>query len=110
MVKKYPKTDMRIFYENMKTLKIEIVESTDSPYASASYNVIENIIRITEDYVESVEDLYHELAHAYHQLYIDNDIPMYRYEFESTALSEAMTNEMIEGLIKEKKIKMPILF
>lgn len=101
IVSKYPNTDMRIFYENMKSLTINEVESDLLPYAAGQYNVIENKITISKDYFLNDEVLYHELAHAYHNLHIGGMMPKYRVETFGYSLEEAMTNKMIEGLVED---------
>ena len=49
MNEKYPNTDMRIFYENMKTLEIEIINNENTKTISASYSTVNNKITIDEE-------------------------------------------------------------
>lgn len=92
MVSKYPNTDMRVFYENMKTLNINIVEPFISKNLLGCYNSFTNTISIRKDCMENKEVFYHELAHAYHMLFLKEVRPIFKGETIGYSLGEAMTN------------------
>lgn len=93
----YPNFDLRIFYENIKTM--EITEYTieefrqafpETPGAVAQYDSSTNKITTIDEV--PIELLYHEMFHATHTLYreINNAVVM-RVE-NNTALNESFTN------------------
>ena len=93
----YPNFDLRIFYENIKTMQITeyTVEEfrqafPEAPGGGAQYNAKTN--RITTIDEVPIEILYHEMFHATHTFYreINNAVVM-RVE-NDTALDESFTN------------------
>lgn len=96
LIKKYPNTDLRILYENIKT--IEILEK-DSNYfeernmsnVSGLYDIKLNQIVIRETSTDTT--LYHELSHVVYSYYRETeDKVIYRITDKGYALGEAMTN------------------
>ena len=94
---KYPNYNLRIFYENIKTMKI--VEYTieefreafpDAIGAGAQYNYALNEI-ITIDEVEW-EVLYHEMFHATNTFYHEQGNLIIRKTEDNVSLNEAMTD------------------
>lgn len=98
---KYPNTDVRIFYENMKDVIVrDVANGSLGKYTAGNYNSYDNIISICEDYKESEQVITHEFAHAYHHWKEDKDLlPKYRNESQGHALDEAMTNKIINGIV-----------
>lgn len=95
-----PNTNLRIFYENVKTMQINeyTIEEfrkkfPQAPGGTAQYNCYLNAIT-TIDY-EDDETLLHELYHAYNNLYFEtSDKVIVRYD-KNTGLNEAMTDKGI---------------
>lgn len=94
-----PNADLRIFYENIKTM--HSVEYTieefrkafpDAPGAGAQYNAKTNTITSIDEV--PIELLYHEMAHAFHYLYREQDNKMIYRKDNNTALDESMTNKV----------------
>lgn len=109
---KYPSTDARIFYENIKNMTVlEIDEIAYSKHAAGTYNSSSNITSIRLDHKNSRQVILHEFAHAYHHWKEDTySLPKYRIECYGHSLDEAMTNKIISGMVKittysqEKKV------
>ena len=109
---KYPNTDNRIFYDNMKNLTIEELEDNEkNKHIAGSYNSLTNVISIknrneteeksTDSNSFENEVIIHELSHAYHCW--SNRRSENRYYRSSTighSLDEAMNNKVIEGLFE----------
>lgn len=98
---KYPNTDARIFYENMKS--VTVVEKTGEKIGkniAGTYNSYDNIVSLREGYTENEEVTTHEFAHSYHHWKEQSLItPKYRIEDFGHSLDEAMTNKVIDGLV-----------
>lgn len=99
---KYPDTDARIFYENMKNVSVKEKPKFLMPKGCAgTYNSLDNIVSLREDYKDSREVIIHELAHSYHHWVEDTVLsPKYRVDPDGNFLDEAMTNKIIDGLVK----------
>lgn len=109
--KEHPNTDNRIFYDNMKTIEVYVLENNDeNKNIGGLYNSYMNIIKVknknivdsSDQYSNSFENeiIMHELAHAYHcwANNTQNQGYIYRSEKIGYSLDEAMTNKVIEGL------------
>ena len=110
---KYPNTDNRIFYDNMKTITInELEDSAKNEYIAGTYNSQYNTINIKNKNVteeKSIDSnsfenqvIIHELAHAYH-CWANNSVvnTVYRSPNIGQSLDEAMNNKVIEGLFED---------
>ena len=98
---KYPNTDNRIFYDNIKTIKVEeLYDNVTNKHLAGYYNMLSNNIKIKREYAESDEVLIHELAHSYHHLVLDGKM---RVEAVGDSLDEAMTNKIIEGMVLQSQ-------
>lgn len=99
----YPNIDLRVFYENVKTL--EIVELTEEEYqekfgnSEANYDSINNRINLSPN--ANLATIYHELAHVMWSFYWPN-FGVYRAS-SNNALNEAMTN-YIKNIISARNI------
>ena len=110
--KEHPNTDNRIFYDNMKTLKIfSLEDNNENQHKCGIYNSYINAIKIKnkntvedtsnkDQYSFENEIILHELAHAYHCWTSKNQDQKYVYRTNTIgySLDEAMTNKVIEGL------------
>ena len=109
---KYPNTDNRIFYDNMKNLTIEELEDNEiNEHTAGTYNSLTNVISIknrneTEEKSTDFnsfenEIIIHELSHAYHcWSNRNNENFYYRSSTIGHSLDEAMNNKVIEGLFE----------
>lgn len=106
LVNKYlevvPNADLRIFYENIKTLKIVEVPDDSAQevlgtFVAGNYNSYDNQINLKEN--ATLEIIYHELAHITESYCGDlgDDLKIYRY-LENHGLNEAMNNKIVELL------------
>lgn len=94
---KYPNTDNRIFYDNIKTLKSEeLDDNVTNKHLAGCYNILSNLIKIKKEYAESDETLLHELSHVYHHINLSGNV---RTETIGESFNEAMTNKVIKGMI-----------
>lgn len=98
---KYPETDMRIYYENMKNMIIRVSnEENMGEHIAGTYNCYSNVTSIRDDHADSRQVVTHEFAHSYHHWKEDDGIfPKYRIDTMGYALDEAMTNKVINGLV-----------
>lgn len=100
----HPTIDLRIFYENIKTLEFVIVDDNyfidlKCKYITGQYNSKTNKILIHEDVDD--ESFYHELSHlldAYYREYEDIIIRKTTPNL-GIALKEAMTNVIADSII-----------
>ena len=89
-----PDIDLRIYYENMKRLKIVIVPNGDTKYADMRnaggwFNAEECTIYLRENFTGVID---HELNHAVHTLHLNKDGTAFMYyETQGHSLAEAMT-------------------
>ena len=91
----YPNIDLRVFYENVKTLEIREVDKNDfhnefNNYSVANYVSDQNRINLSSN--ANLQTIYHELAHAMYSFYW-SEYGVYRATNYS-ALNEAMTNHV----------------
>ena len=91
----YPNIDLRVFYENVKTLEIREVSGEEfheefNNYSVANYESSKNRINLSSN--ANLQTIYHELAHAMWSFYWP-DYGVYRATNYS-ALNEAMTNHV----------------
>lgn len=107
LVSKYlevvPNADLRIFNENIKTLKIVELDEREEKEVlgeniAGNYDALNNQINLQNGYL--LNTIYHELAHTTQEFYyeIDGEKKLYRYK-ENIALNEAMNNKIVELLI-----------
>lgn len=94
---KYPNLDLRIFYENIKTIKMRPIDSTQfseemGKNINGQYNANLNQIIYPENITDEL--FYHELSHTADLFYRENDTTIiYRAPLtKGFALNEAMTN------------------
>ena len=99
---KYPQTDSRIFYENMKGVSVVVVKNDEmNKNIAGTYSSYDNIVSVREDHKDSEQVITHEFAHAYHNWREDTMLyPHYKNETFGFALDEAMTNKIINGIIQ----------
>lgn len=97
---KYPLTDNRIFYDNIKNMRIKkLPDNIIYKHIAGIYEVDYNIIKIKEKWNSNEEVILHELAHSYHHWCSKNDlIGKYRTTILGSSLNEAMTNKVISGI------------
>ena len=95
---KYPLTDNRIFYYNIKDMRIKkLPDNIFYKHIAGIYEVDYNIIKIKEKWNNDEEVILHELAHSYHHWCSKNDLK-YRTTILGSSLDEAMTNKVISGI------------
>ena len=105
ILKKYPNTDNRIFYDNIKTLKIEELEDNeDNKNIAGCYNSGTNTIELKKYSYKSNQVVLHELTHAYHSWTTAfNNENMQTYVIRSEKIGycfdEAMVNKIINGIV-----------
>lgn len=97
---KYPLTDNRIFYDNIKNMRIKkLPDNIIYKHIAGIYEVDYNIIKIKEKWNSNEEVILHELAHSYHHWCSKNDlVGKYRTTILGSSLNEAMTNKVISGI------------
>ena len=97
---KYPLTDNRIFYDNIKNMRIKkLPDNITYKHIVGIYEVDYNIIKIKEKWNSNEEVILHELAHSYHHWCSKNDlVGKYRTTILGSSLNEAMTNKVISGI------------
>lgn len=94
---KHPDANYRVFYENMKTLKINIYSEAEYnklfPIGSeANYDYVVNEINIKEGTSKFI--IAHELAHTYYSIFrVVGNVYIIRRD-RNTALHEGMTDKM----------------
>ena len=111
---KYPNTDNRIFYDNIKTLKVEVLDNEDdNKNIAGAYNCFLNVISVKKSNNENNSNMdnnflenevaMHELYHVYHSWANNNESDKYvcRTSTIGHSLEEAMTNKVIGNLIKD---------
>lgn len=97
---KYPLTDNRIFYDNIKNMRIKkLPDNILYKHLAGIYEVDYNTIKIKEKWNSDEEVILHELAHSYHHWHSKNDlVGTYRTTILGSLLDEAMTNKVISGI------------
>ena len=63
---KYPLTDQRIFYDNLKNMEFKELNDKLFYNVVGTYNSAQNSISFKEGYSDNEEVILHELAHSYH--------------------------------------------
>ena len=99
----YPNIDLRVFYENVKTLKINELTNQEffSQYSEntiANYESAKNTVNFTPDV--TLKTIYHEFAHVMWTFYWP-ELGVYRVATYNS-LNEAMTNKIVNLLSPEK--------
>ena len=98
-----PELDLRIFYENMKDLRVRIVPKKDIQYhiekdTAAWFDSTTCEICIKEEYAEDIPVIAHEFTHAMHDLIMVYDDQVLKIsEYYGISLEEAMTNLIISN-------------
>ena len=90
---KYPNIDLRVFYENVKTLEIREISEEEfkneyKTYTVANYESYQNRLNFSPNV--NLQVIYHEIAHTMWSFYWE-DLGVYRTS-KYSALNEAMTN------------------
>lgn len=98
----YPNIDLRVFYENVKTLEIREIPTEEfheeyNNYSVANYDSVRNCINLSSNI--NLKTIYHELVHAMWSFYW-SDYGIYRASHYS-ALNEAMTNHITSLLFND---------
>ncbi len=94
-----PNIDLRIYYENIKDLKIEYIpydklHEETKEYISGYYSGYHNLIKVVDDCSDFV--IAHEILHSGHNLYtVLNGQRITIYEKNASFLAEAMTNKIV---------------
>ena len=98
MTFKYPDTDYRIFYENIKTLKIKrVLDNNYKEKVLGCYIPKSNTIELTESNKRNVELINHELLHAYYCWY-DKEEDIYYMDNNGRSLDEAMISKLTNNI------------
>lgn len=97
----YPNTDNRIFYKNIKTLKVNELEDTpEKKYIEGLYRISKNEISIKSYCKDDKRVIIHELAHAYHNI-INYDKGIYKCTIKGHSLDEAMNTKITSLVIND---------
>ena len=94
-----PNANLRIYYENMKTIKVislteKEIRKMFNEYIDGCYSIEDNIIYVSDNMEKYV--LYHEFTHAFHNLFIrDKEQSIAAYETGAHSFEEAMTNIIV---------------
>lgn len=108
--KKYPKMDLRVWYENLKTLKICELEEFDmklkamSSSAQACYRRDENTIYTVKDYqyipnTWEYQIIMHEMCHPIKTSYFTKGDKKIRVQFESPSGKGIIIDEAMNSLL-----------
>lgn len=98
---KYPETDQRIYYENIKDMSIKIrSEKEIEKNIAGTYNSMANVTSLRDSYAENEKTIIHEFSHSYHHWKEETAIlPKCRNELQGYSLDEAMNNKVISGIV-----------
>ena len=103
MTNKYPKIDLRIFYENMLALNIEIVDSFDDGIMVGSYSPDKDTIKLLKGYEYNSKTIIHELLHSFYSYFgIDKETGAYfiRYDDNNSIYNEALIESLACSIVK----------
>ena len=103
MTNKYPKIDLRIFYENMLALDIEIVDSFDDGIMVGSYSPDKDTIKLLKGYEYNSKTIIHELLHSFYSYFgIDKETGAYfiRYDDNNSIYNEALIESLACSIVK----------
>ncbi len=101
----YPDFDFRVFYENLKSIKIEKLSTNDFTSSIGEnilgyYDVKENKICYPSDASENTR--YHEFLHSTQNIYYKTeDINYYRFPTSCEALGEAINSKITNLIIND---------
>lgn len=109
LYEKYPNIETRVFYENLKTLKIiecnkdELLFKTLSQDSLACYNKIENTIYTLSDYkyekgTWEYQIIFHELTHVLRNGYFNKDGIKYKISGEGSSLALTTVDEALNSV------------
>lgn len=109
ILNEYPDFNMRIYYENMKTIDVNTVSSEEyekeiDRNSAANYVSDENLINNKEGCRDTV--LSHELLHASHHYYRNFDGKIIRFNECACALDEAMNAKLNSSVGDEYAYKL----
>lgn len=102
MTNKYPKIDLRIFYENMLALNIEIVDNFDDETMVGSYSPDKDIIKLLKGYEYNSKTIIHELLHSFYSYFgIDKETGAYyiRYDDNNSIYNEALIESLACSMV-----------
>lgn len=102
MTNKYPKIDLRIFYENMLALNIEIVDSFDDGIMVGSYSPDKDTIKLLKGYEYNSKTIIHELLHSFYSYFgIDKETGAYyiRYDDNNSIYNEALIESLACSIV-----------
>lgn len=102
MTNKYPKIDLRIFYENMLALNIEIVDSFDDGIMVGSYSPDKDTIKLLKGYEYNSKTIIHELLHSFYSYFgIDKKTGAYfiRYDDNNSIYNEALIESLACSMV-----------
>ena len=102
MTNKYPKIDLRIFYENMLALDIEIVDSFEDEIAVGTFTSSDDTIRLLKDYEYNSKTIIHELLHSFYSFFgIDKETGAYyiRYDDNNSIYNEALIESLACSIV-----------
>ncbi len=97
---KYPEADLRIFYENIKTIEVVIVDDDyfakeNTPGVVARYNGEANQLLLKKNFDDKI--FYHEVSHIFDIYYREyEDKIIVKGPALGVTLNEAMTNEVAD--------------
>ena len=102
MTNKYPKIDLRIFYENMLALDIEIVDSFEDKIAVGTFTPSDDTIRLLKGYEYNSKTIIHELLHSFYSYFgIDKETGAYyiRYDDNNSIYNEALIESLACSIV-----------
>lgn len=102
MTNKYPKIDLRIFYENMLALDIEIVDSFEDKIAVGTFTPSDDTIRLLKGYEYNSKTIIHELLHSFYSFFgIDKETGAYfiRYDDNNSIYNEALIESLACSIV-----------
>lgn len=102
MTNKYPKIDLRIFYENMLALDIEIVDSFEDEIAVGTFTSSDDTIRLLKGYKYNSKTIIHELLHSFYSYFgIDKETGAYyiRYDDNNSIYNEALIESLACSIV-----------
>ena len=102
MTNKYPKIDLRIFYENMLALDIEIVDSFEDGITVGTFTPSDDTIRLLKGYEYNSKTIIHELLHSFYSYFgIDKETGAYyiRYDDNNSIYNEALIENIACSIV-----------
>lgn len=102
MTNKYPKIDLRIFYENMLALDIEIVDSFEDETIVGTFTPSDDTIKLLKGYEYNSKTIIHELLHSFYSYFgIDKETGSYyiRYDDNNSIYNEALIESLACSIV-----------